>query len=154
MTNRTLLTPVQLARDSVTTADVTMAAPGSANCAIQGVNVSTPANTVDLRRLLLRVVVGTTATVFTLRAAGQGGSFGDIGGNAMVSPYPSGAVFTAGSAGDLATASITSTNLVIGPLTTDRFMQVDASGNTYFYLDFSQITGVTVGAYLLPFNLA
>lgn len=153
MTNRTLLTPVKLVRDSITVADVAMAAPASANCAIQGVNAGTPGSTIDLRRMLIRVSVGTTATVVTLRGSGSGGTFGDIGGNALVNPYPTNAVFTQGSVGDLASASLTSTNLIIGPVTSDRFIQIDSSGNTYYYLDFSQVTGVTVGVYELPYNL-
>jgi hypothetical protein len=156
MANRTLLNPaiVRLARDSISVADVAMAAPASANCAIQGVNAGTPSQSIDLRKILIRVSIGTTATTVTLHAAGNGGSFGDISGNAMASPYPSNAVFTQGATGDLApTAPLTSTNLIIGPLSSDRYIQQDASGNTYYYLDFSQTTGVTVGVYELPFVL-
>lgn len=149
MTARTQLTPVQLVRDSasVTEAAATAAA---ATMYIQGVNASTPSQTVDLRRLLLRVIVGTTATTVTVRATGNGV---DKNGNSQTSPYPSNGVFTQGSIGDLVSASTTSATLDIGPLTLDRFIQTDSAGNTYLFLDFSQVTGVTVLAYLYPFNL-
>lgn len=148
MTARTQLVPVQLVRDSasVTEAAATAAA---ATMYIQGMNVSSPSQTLDLRRILLRVIVGTTATTVTLRASGNGL---DVNGNAQTSPYPSNAVFTQGSIGDLASASTTSAVLDVGPLTLDRFIQTDSAGNTYLYLDFSQVTGVTVLAYALPFN--
>lgn len=149
MTARTQLTPVQLVRDSaaVTEASATSAA---ATMYIQGVSASSPSSTIDLRKILLRVIIGTTATVVTVRGAGSGV---DINGNTRTSPYPSNAVFTQGAVGDLVSASTTSATLDIGPLTSDRFIQTDSSGNTYLFLDFSQVTGVTVLAYELPFNL-
>lgn len=147
MTARTQLTPVQLVRDSVSVTEAAATA-AAATMYVQGVNVSSPNSTIDLRKLLLRVIVGTTATTVTVRAAGNGV---DVSGNAQTSPYPSSAVFTAGSAGDLVSASTTSATLDIGPLTTDRFIQYDSAGNTYLFLDFSQVTGVTVLAYELPF---
>lgn len=149
MTARTQLTPVQLVRDSaaVTEASATAAA---GTMYIQGVNASSPSSTIDLRKVLLRVIIGTTATVVTVRGAGSGV---DVNGNARTSPYPSNAVFTQGSMGDLVSASTTSATLDIGPLTMDRFIQTDSAGNTYLFLDFSQVTGVTVLAYELPFVL-
>lgn len=149
MTARTQLTPVQLVRDSISVTEAAATA-AAATMYVQGVNASSPGSTIDLRRLLLRVIVGTTATVVTVRATGNGN---DVSGNAQISPYPSNAVFTQGSQGDLVSASTTSATLDIGPLTSGRFIQTDASGNTYVYLDFSQVTGVTVLAYELPFNL-
>lgn len=149
MTARTQLTPVQLVRDSISVTEAAATA-AAATMYVQGVNASSPGSTIDLRRLLLRVIVGTTATTVTVRATGNGN---DVSGNAQTSPYPSNAVFAQGSQGDLVSASTTSATLDIGPLTSDRFIQTDASGNTYVYLDFSQVTGVTVLAYELPFNL-
>ena len=149
MTARTQLTPVQLVRDSVSVTEASATA-AAATMYVQGVNVSSPNSTIDLRKLLLRVIVGTTATTVTVRAAGNGV---DVNGNSRTSPYPSSAVFTQGSAGDLVSASTTSATLDIGPLTTDRFIQYDSAGNTYLFLDFSQVTGVTVLAYELPFVL-
>lgn len=149
MTARTQLTPVQLVRDSVSVTEAAATA-AAATMYIQGVNASTPGSTIDLRKIVIRAIVGTTATVVTVRAAGNGV---DAAGNARTSPYPTNAVFTQGSAGDLVSASTTSNTLDIGPLTTDRFIQTDAAGNTYLFLDFSQVTGVTVLAYELPFVL-
>lgn len=150
MTARTQLVPVQLARDTY----VTEAAASSAVAAgmyVQGVNVGSPGSTMDLAKLFLRFIIGSTATVVTIRATGNGN---DYAGNAQVSPVPSNTVFTQSTLGDLVSASTTSAVLDVAPLTTDRFTQVDSSGNTYIYIDFSQVTSVTVLAYLRPFNLA
>ena len=149
MTARTQLTPVQLVRDSVSVVEAAATA-AAATMYIQGANAGSPGSTIDLRKLLLRVIVGTTATVVTVRASGNGVN---VAGTAQTSPAPSNVVFTQGTAGDLVSASTTSNTLDIGPLTTDRFIQTDASGNTYLFLDFSQVTGVTVLAYELPFVL-
>lgn len=148
MTARTQLVPVQLVRDSISITE-TAAASAAATMYIQGSNTSTPTSTIDLRKVLIRVIVGSTATTVTVRACGNGV---DVNGNAQTSPYPSNGVWAQGSTGDLVSASTTSATLDIGPLTSSRFIQTDAAGNSYIYLDFSQVTGVTVVAYELPFN--
>lgn len=100
---------------------------------------------VDVRKILLRVVNGTTAGTMTVRAPGNGV---DINGNTQVSPYPSNAVFTQGAVGDLqVTWGTVAGTLMVGPLTSDRFEQPD--GN--LYLDFSTATGVTFEVLALPF---
>jgi hypothetical protein len=100
----------------------------------------------DLRKILIRVVNGTTAGTMTVRAPGNGV---DANGNAQTSPYPSNAVFTQGGVGDLqATWSTTAGTLMLGPLTSDRFLQPD--GN--LYLDFSTATGVSFEVLQLPYN--
>lgn len=149
MTARTQLTPVQLVRDSISVTEAAASAAAS-TMYIQGISASSPGSTIDLRKLLLRVIVGTTATTVTVRSAGNGV---DVNGNARTSPYPANAVFAQGAVGDLVSASTTSNTLDIGPLTSDRFIQTDAAGNSYLFLDFSQVTGVTVLAYELPFVL-
>lgn len=151
MTARTALVPVQLARDSFAVTEAAASSAVAAGMYIQGVNVSSPGSTVDLQRLFLRFIIGTTATVVTIRASGNGN---DYAGNAQTSPAPSNTVFTQATAGDLVSPSTTSGTLDVGPLTSGRFTQVDSSGNTYYYIDFSQVTSVTVLAYLRPFNLA
>jgi hypothetical protein len=98
----------------------------------------------DFRSLSIYCVIGSTATVVTLRASGNGVN---VAGTAQVSPYPSNTVFAGGTSGDLVSASTTSATLQVGPFTTDRFLQPD--GN--IYLDFSQVTGVTVYATQNPF---
>jgi hypothetical protein len=149
MTARTQLVPVSLARDSfVTEAAASSAVAGGMY--IQGVNASSPASTVELSKLFLRFIIGSTATVVTIRATGNGN---DFAGNAQPAFNPANTVFTQSTAGDLVSASTTSAVLDAGPLSSDRFIQVDASGNTYYYIDFSQVTTVTVLAYLRPFNL-
>lgn len=118
MTARTQLTPVQLVRDSVSVTEAAATAAAT-TMYIQGVNASSPGSTIDLRRVLIRAIVGTTATTLTIRATGNGV---DAAGNAQTSPYPSSGVFAGGSQGDLVSASTTSNTLDIGPLTTDRFI--------------------------------
>jgi hypothetical protein len=149
MTARTQLTPVQLVRDSISVTEAAATA-GATTMYVQGVNASSPGSTIDLRKLLLRFIIGSTATTVTVRAAGNGV---DVNGNTRTSPYPSNTVFTQGSAGDLVSASTTSATLDVGPLTSDRFIQTDSAGNTYLFIDLSQATGVTVLAYELPFVL-
>jgi hypothetical protein len=101
----------------------------------------------DFRKMQIFCVIGSTATVVTLRASGNGNN---VAGVAQTSPYPSSAVFTQGTVGDLVSASTTSATLVLGPMTTDRFLQPD--GN--LYLDFSNVTAVTVYAVQRPFVVA
>jgi predicted alpha-1,6-mannanase (GH76 family) len=150
MTARTQITPVQLVRDSMGVTEGSGTA-GASTMYIQGVNASSPASTIDLRKVLLRFVIGSTATVVTIRANGNGVN---VSGNSQTSPYPSNGVFTQGSVGDLVSASTTSATLDVGPLTSDRFIQTDSSGNSYMFIDLSQTTSVTVFAYVLPFVLA
>ena len=103
----------------------------------------------DFRSLSIYFVIGSTATVVTLRASGNGVN---VAGTAQVSPYPSNTVFAGGTSGDLVSASTTSATLQLGPITTDRFLQPD--GN--IYLDFTQAgspaaVGVTVYCVQNPF---
>jgi hypothetical protein len=98
----------------------------------------------DFRKMQIYCIIGSTATVVTLRASGNGNN---VAGTAQVSPYPSSTVFVGGTSGDLVSASTTSATLMLGPVTTDRYLQPD--GN--IYLDFSQVTGVTVYAIQNPF---
>jgi hypothetical protein len=107
----------------------------------------TGASEQDFRKMQIFCVIGSTATVVTLRASGNGNN---VAGVAQTSPYPSSAVFTQGTVGDLVSASTTSATLVLGPMTTDRFLQPD--GN--LYLDFSNVTAVTVYAVQRPFVVA
>lgn len=111
---------------------------------IQG-NATSPQTTLqNFGRFILFAVVGTTATVVTLRASGNGVN---VAGNAQPVTTPANVIFTVATTGDLVSASTTSATIQAGPFTTDRFLQAD--GN--IYVDFSQITGVTVYAYQLPY---
>jgi hypothetical protein len=98
----------------------------------------------DFRKMSIFCIIGSTATVVTLHASGLGVN---VAGTAQTSPYPSSAVYTLGTMGDLVSASTTSATLQLGPLSTDRYLQPD--GN--LYLDFSNITNVTVYAIQNPF---
>jgi hypothetical protein len=150
MTARTQLVPVQLARDSIAVVEASATAAAS-TMYIQGSNTSAPASAVDLNKLMIRVIVGSTATVVTVRASGNGVN---TAGTAQATPQTWNTVFTQSTAGDLVSASTTSQTLDIGPLSTDRFLQTDSAGNSYIFLDFSQTTSVSVVAYVSPFNLA
>lgn len=147
MTARTQITATNIlaiSRDTWQSPPAAVAA-AAAGMYIQGNGTSPPTALQDFRKFVLFVVIGTTATVVTLRGTGSGNN---VAGNAQTSPYPSNAVYTQGSQGDLVSASTTSATLEVGPFTTDRFLQPD--GN--IYVDFSQVTGVTVYAYQLPYN--
>jgi hypothetical protein len=100
----------------------------------------------DARKILL-AVTGKAVGTLTVRATGNGV---DVSGNTQVSPYPSNAVFTQGSEGDMtATFAAGTTVTYVGPLTSDRFLQPD--GN--IYLDWNGGTGSFVAALQFPFNI-
>jgi hypothetical protein len=144
MTARTQLTSGYIlasAGDTFNTVPSAGLAPGAGGMYIAG---GTGATEQDFRKMQIFCVIGSTATVVTLRASSNGNN---VAGTAQTSPYPSSTVFVGGTSGDLVSASTTSATLVLGPLTTDRFLQPD--GN--IYLDFSQTTGVTVYAVQRPF---
>ena len=130
-----------IAKDTWTTAPTPVSAVAAGmyiDCVTAGQTLQNPG------KLIIVCVIGTTATTVTLRASGNGNN---VAGTAQVSPAPSSTVFTQSTLGDLVSPSATSATIEVGPFTTDRFLQPD--GN--IYLDFSQVTGVTVYAYQLPF---
>ena len=96
-------------------------------------------------KVLFFFIIGSTATVVTIRASSNGVN---VAGTAQTALAPSSTVFTQSTVGDLVSASTTSATIQAGPLTMDRFQQAD--GN--IYIDLSQATGVTVYALQLPFN--
>lgn len=97
------------------------------------------------QKVLLFFVIGSTATVVTVRASSNGVN---VAGTAQTALAPASTVFTQSTLGDLVSASTTSATIMAGPLTGDRFIQPD--GN--IYVDLSQTTSVTVYALQLPFN--
>lgn len=96
-------------------------------------------------KVLFFFVIGSTATVVTIRASSNGVN---VAGTAQTALAPSSTVFTQSTLGDLVSASTTSATICAGPITMDRFLQAD--GN--IYVDFSQTTSVTVYALQLPYN--
>jgi hypothetical protein len=96
-------------------------------------------------KVLFMFVIGTTATVVTIRASSNGVN---VAGTAQTALAPASTVFTQSTLGDLVSASTTSATITAGPLTGDRFVQPD--GN--IYIDLSQATSVTVYALQMPFN--
>lgn len=97
----------------------------------------------NFRTLILQVSGTSTAGTLTIRATGNGV---DASGNAQTSPYPSNAVFTQGSLGDLV-VTYNNQTVMVGPFTTDRFEQAD--GNVY--LDWNPVVGHTFAVYQFPF---
>lgn len=96
-------------------------------------------------KVLFFFVIGSTATVVTIRASSNGVN---VAGTAQTALAPASTVFTQSTVGDLVSASTTSATITAGPLNSDRFQQPD--GN--IYIDLSQATSVTVYALQLPFN--
>lgn len=96
-------------------------------------------------KVMFFFVIGSTATVVTIRASSNGVN---VAGTAQTALAPSSTVFTQSTLGDLVSASTTSATLVAGPITGDRFIQPD--GNVY--IDLSNTTSVTVYAIQMPFN--
>ena len=126
------------------TAYPTPVAAVAAGMYIQCVNSSTGQTIQNPAKLMIVAVIGSTATTVTLRASGNGNN---AAGVAQVSPVPSSTIFAQSTLGDLVSASTTSGTIAVS-FSTDRFLQPD--GN--IYLDFSQVTGVTVYAWQRPFN--
>src|SRR6266568_4572703 len=99
----------------------------------------------DFRTLYVLVAGTSTVGTCTIRATGNGV---DAGGNAQTSPYPSNAVFTQGSQGDLV-ITYNNQSVMVGPLTSDRFLQPD--GN--IYLDWNAVAAHTFQVFQTPFNV-
>lgn len=146
MTARVVANVTPLVRNGGTAnlvAGGTMAAAGHV---IQGLTGGTGPAQVDFRKMLLLVTSAAAAGTVTIRATGNGN---DASGNAQVSPYPSNGVFAEGGQGDVSVAfTAGTTNTVIGPLETDRFLQAD--GN--IYLDWNGGASSTVAVLAAPFN--
>jgi hypothetical protein len=135
MTARTVITPVALARDTLTYqgAGVTPAAAGN-TIADPGPN-----------HLVLTVANGATvARTITVRASGSGN---DAAGNAQSVP-PQETVFAQATRGDLVVSIPAAQTWTAPPLTSDRFTQPDGS----LSIDFDTVTSVTVWAFTLPYN--
>lgn len=144
MTARTQITSTyiaSIARDSWTTVPSALAAASTmyVQCVNAGQTVQNP------QGLVIFAIIGSTATVVTLRASANGVN---VAGSAQtLYQPPSNTVFTQSTEGDLLSASTTSATIFIGPFTTDRFEQPD--GN--IYVDFSNTTSVTVWALQMPY---
>lgn len=151
---RTQITPVTITQD----AGVAEGAGTSITAALAtvGVYVAPPAVTVTAGTgsfgpgwttgslVLLVTNVATAVMNVIIRGTGSGVV---VAGTAQTSPYPSNAVFTQGSQGDLTYVVPLSSSAVIWPYTSDRFTQPD--GN--IYIDFS---GVALAGTLFAFALS
>ena len=156
MTARTQLTPITVTQDAgiVYTAATTLASLQAAGAYIappavtvtSGTGTFAPGWTEGSLLLLVNNTTTITETV-TIRATGSGVN---VAGTAQTSPYPSNAVFTQGSQGDLTVSLAASSLYMIWPYTSDRFTQPQDSG--VIYLDFgASITGfITVFALSSP----
>ena len=140
----------------VTTAVMTLVKNGGTAAIVSGTasaagNVITTTSggtaVVDPRKIVLVVNSGTAGTV-TIRGTGSGV---DATGAAQTSPYPSNAVFTQGSVGDIVVPYGTGTPAsVVGPFESDRIVQPD--GNIYLDWNASSLTS-TFYILELPFNV-
>jgi hypothetical protein len=147
MTARATSAVMNLVKDSGTAAVVSGTGVAAGNVIVGLGTASSALGLVDHRKYVIVINSGTAGTV-TVRGTGSGV---DANGAAQTSPYPSNAVFTQGSEGDITFAYATGTPAaVIGPFTSDRILQPD--GNVY--LDWNQ-TGNNATFYVLqvPFNL-
>jgi hypothetical protein len=135
MTARTVLAPIQLARDTGNALGA-----GTAPDAANGNTVASPGP------FALKLLVhngDTAAHTVTVRATGNGVT---ASGAAQVSPAPSNTVFAQSTLGDLVVSVAASTYAEIGPLTSDRFAQSDGS----LSIDYSASTSMLVWAIQEP----
>ena len=141
MTARSLATVTALTKDGGTA--VTWNTPHAAGDYVAAGTLATT----NLAKVSLAVQWGTTAGTLTVRATGNGNN---VAGTAQTSPYPSSAVFTQGSVGDLTyTWGTTAGTAIVGPFTTDRYEQADVN----LYLDWASVAGpVTYAVLQHPFN--
>jgi len=111
---------------------------------ILGASTATGAAVLDARKFIISIGAASTAGTLTVRATGSGSN---VAGVAQTSPYPSNAVFTQGSVGDLSVVYSTAVATIVGPFTSDRFLQTD--GN--IYLDWAGDQSAVFNVYELPF---
>jgi len=149
---RTQLTPITVTQDAgiVYTAATTLASLQAA-----GAYIAPPAVTITsgtgtyapgwTQGSLLLLVNNTTTITETVVIRGSGSGV-LVSGTSQTSPYPSNAVFTQGSQGDLTVSMAASSLYMIWPYTSDRFTQSD--GN--IYLDF----GVSITGFITVFALS
>jgi hypothetical protein len=83
-----------------------------------------------------------------IRGAGYTGAANGAANSGI--PVPSSTVFTQGTVGDLSVAVAAGTTQVIGPFTTDRFVQQNNVNGGDMWIDWSAATDMTFWAYLLP----
>lgn len=152
MTARTQITPITVTQDAgiVYTAGTTLASLQAAGAYIAPPAVTVSAGTGTYApgwtegSLLLLVNNTTTITEqVIIRGSGNGVN---VAGTAQTSPYPSNAVFTQGSQGDLVFSMAASSLFMVWPYTSDRFTQPD--GN--IYLDF----GASITGFITAFALS
>jgi len=92
----------------------------------------------------------TAAHSVILRASGYTGAANGAVNSGLTSP--ANVVFEQAALGDLSVAVAAGTTQVIGPLTTDRFVQPNHVNGGDLWIDWSAGTSMTVLAYLLPTN--
>jgi hypothetical protein len=145
---RTALTPVQLASD----ASVAQGASGTVD-AVNGNIVAfnppaTPPTFGPFQVVLVVTNADTVAHNVIIRGSGYTGAPAGAANSGI--PAPANTVFTQSTLGDLTVAVANGTTQVLGPFTTDRFVQPNHVNGGDLWIDWSASTSMSVWAYQLP----
>lgn len=144
---RTALTPVQLAAD----AGVAQGASGTVDATngnVVSLNVAgSPATFGPFQVLLVVANADTVSHNVIIRGAGYTGAANGAVNSGI--PSPQNTVFTQGTLGDLSVTVANATTQVIGPFTTDRFVNGGA-----LWIDWSASTSMSVWVYQIPVTVS
>lgn len=100
-------------------------------------------------KVLLVVANGDSAShTLIVRGSGYTGAASGAANSGILAPQNT--VFTQSTIGDLSVAVAAGATEVIGPFTTDRFVQPNATNGGDLWFDWSAATSMTFWAYLLP----
>jgi hypothetical protein len=145
---RTALTPVQLAYDT----GVAQGATGTVD-AVNGNIVSfnsagSPATFGPFQVVLVVTNADTVSHNIIIRGSGYTGTASGAANSGI--PSASNTVFTQSTLGDLTVTVANASTSVIGPFTTDRFVQPNHVNGGDLWLDWSASTSMSVWVYQLP----
>jgi hypothetical protein len=149
---RTALTPVQLAGD----AGVLQGASGTVDATngnIVAFNpTGSPATYGPYQVLLVVANADTVAHNVIIRGSGYTGAANGAVNSGI--PSPGNTVFTQGTLGDLSVTVANATTQVIGPFTTDRFVQPNHVNGGDLWIDWSASTSMSVWVYQIPVTVS
>lgn len=145
---RTALTPVQLAYD----AGVAQGSTGTVDATngnVVSLNVAgSPATFGPFQVILVVTNADTSSHSVIVRGAGYTGAANGAVNSGI--PAPGNTVFTQGTLGDLSVPVAASTTQVIGPFTTDRFVNTGGA----LWLDWTASTSMSVWVYQIPVTVS
>lgn len=145
---RTALTPVQLAYDSGI-AQGTSGTVDATNGNLVSFNPSgSPATFGPFQVLLVVTNADAAAHNCIIRASGYTGTPSGAVNSGL--PSAGNTVFTQATLGDLSVTVANGTTQVIGPFTTDRFVQPNHTSGGELWIDWSAATSMSVWVYQLP----